>query len=635
VLLDRRLFATFNGMTDGPRTTSIGLPQGWVLSPLLYILDKRLLCSNLAPGVSGGEYADDIELHTTARTPEAALLQLAPAVRELDARLDADGASLAPAKSSIVIFARRRTPPLLPPVLLRGAAVRVDSSAKYLGVILDSQLRWGPHVAYILNKCTRRLAFLRCMASVSWGAHPTLLLALYRTTIRALLEYGAGIVDPRTKTAWTKIRSVCSQALRASMGAMPSSPLPSLYAEAAEWPIEVRTHLLTDRLLTRWRCRPGHPAFNNLLQLGRHNRLPPRLRTRPPLLLQRFMALPYKGAPQGAAMIWPCYTIPHSAWTAPIATYLFFPPAPVVTTDDSHQGVYEALRRSEWRHFNVLATDGSRLNDPPAVSAAFYDAATFVVGMFKLPLEATVYLAEAYAVLQALLYAQHHRLRAPLILSDSRSTLQALANPSPTAATPQVLADIRRVLMELRVDGVLPVLAWVPAHKNIFPNEAADQAAAMAHQEGVGVALHLPPSVYYHQHRAVHSQTVQADWNTAPIGRHLFGLMPSFPARPWFQKVRAPRRTITSILRLRIGHAATPAHLARCAGTDSPACECGYPIGDATHLLEHCTFVDRVLFHNELDTADLHHDLKECLSSPVEAAPAFTKLLQQNPQLRF
>lgn len=168
-----------------------------------------------------------------------------------------------------------------------------STAVKYLGVVLTPKLQWAPQIKMAILKGEKRLAFLRSMAGVRWGGHPSLLLTTYKTTIRTILEYGAGIVDPSTKKKnWTALQRLCSAGVRVSMGAMPSSPIPSLLVEAAEWPIARRMEYLTDRLLIRWRSQLGHPALHNCEQLIHDGQPTRKLRARPPLLLRRLLELP-------------------------------------------------------------------------------------------------------------------------------------------------------------------------------------------------------------------------------------------------------------------------------------------------------------------------------------------------------
>ena len=61
------------------------------------------------------------------------------------------------------------------------------NSAKLLGVMLSSDLKWNEHVAYIVKKSSRRLHMLRLLKRAN--ADKKTLITVYRTCIRPILEY--------------------------------------------------------------------------------------------------------------------------------------------------------------------------------------------------------------------------------------------------------------------------------------------------------------------------------------------------------------------------------------------------------------------------------------------------------------
>lgn len=392
----QQLYATFDGRVVGPRTTDVGLAQGLVNSPLYYIFDKTELCNNLPPGVRVVKFADDVAVYAAGASVEEALRILSPGVQEVARRLRADGADLAAGKSAWMAFSRQRRRTAAPLVLeVEGEVIPRVDSMKYLGVILTPNLSFKKHVEHITRKCKTRLDFLRSVARARWGSHPALVLRAYKTTVRPVLEYGAGLVDPGTKREWNRLQRTCNAGLRVSMGAMPSSPTLSVLVEAAEWPLKRRFEYLTDRLLLRWRYLEVHPALKALQQCVRAGAPLRRLRARTPLLVGRLLALPPL-APRDVARrprTWPCYSLGQREWAEELRITTFFPPAPVAAgpgeqKEEELREVYRALRAGAWREFHPLATDGSRAKDAEgqvSVGAAVYDAVSLEVQLFSLP----------------------------------------------------------------------------------------------------------------------------------------------------------------------------------------------------------------------------------------------------------
>lgn len=180
------------------------------------------------------------------------------------------------------------------------------------------------------------------------------------------------------------------------------------------------------------------------------------------------------------------------------------------------------------------------------------------------------------------------------------------------------------------------MVSWTPAHRGIPPNEAADAAANLARTEGEVTALGLPPSAFYSAQLRLQREGWQNDWTQAQVGRHLHNLQPLIPVTPWFARSDAERRVITTIIRLRIGHARTPLHLWEKAGAEDHLCpHCGEEMADAAHLIDICLFIDRLAFQAALTELGVEDNLHGVISAPAKAAPAMPLLLRSNPLLRL
>lgn len=82
----------------------------------------------------------------------------------------------------------------LPNILVQGTPLSLVSSVKYLGILINSDLSWSPHVANLCSKARKLVGLL--YRRFYKNADPTTLLTLYKAFIRPHLEYNAIVWDP-------------------------------------------------------------------------------------------------------------------------------------------------------------------------------------------------------------------------------------------------------------------------------------------------------------------------------------------------------------------------------------------------------------------------------------------------------
>lgn len=138
--------------TSTSRTIPAGVPQGAVLSPLLF----NILVHDLPLPTLGtvGQFADDIAAWFTAKRAAPIRKELQDYASGLSKYLSKWKLKMNPAKTEAVFFTRRRCAGAFPkhPIKLEGYETVWNSAAKYLGVYLDKTLTFGRHTEYILEK---------------------------------------------------------------------------------------------------------------------------------------------------------------------------------------------------------------------------------------------------------------------------------------------------------------------------------------------------------------------------------------------------------------------------------------------------------------------------------------------------
>ena len=218
------------------RTVFKGLPQGSVLSPLLYNIYTYDLEIALNNTVNVLQYADDLLLYTTDACLENASNTLTTFLDLLKCWLISNGLELSTSKSTVVVFSRRRVLPTIN-VTYNGHSLPVANHAKFLGVVLDGKLTGVPHCEYIVTKCERLLNIIRCLSGVWWGAHPFSMKLFYNALIRSILDFGTFLLEGGSVMALKKLDAIQTKALRIITGAMRSSPINALQVECCEPPL--------------------------------------------------------------------------------------------------------------------------------------------------------------------------------------------------------------------------------------------------------------------------------------------------------------------------------------------------------------------------------------------------------------
>ena len=116
-------------------------------------------------------YADDVTIWSTNKNVNIAVLQVQKALNRCQDWCAQWGLQISAEKSTSMLFTRKNcTPTPTRTLQLDGFPIPIVPTQKYLGLLLDSKLNFGPHVDSIRNRCLRRLNILRCIAGQNWGA---------------------------------------------------------------------------------------------------------------------------------------------------------------------------------------------------------------------------------------------------------------------------------------------------------------------------------------------------------------------------------------------------------------------------------------------------------------------------------
>ena len=172
-------------------------------------------------------------------------------------------------KFALMDFTMSKTK-LRPQMMIRGATIKPTPSHKFLGVIVDQELRWREHAAYAIAKGASHAMLLRCLSSPSHGISAKLIRQLYQAVAIPKMTYAASVwfkpmynAGSRTTVQGSKgivarMTQIQRTAALAIMGAMRTSPTDSTEAHANLYPIPILMQRILFRSTLRLASLPTH-----------------------------------------------------------------------------------------------------------------------------------------------------------------------------------------------------------------------------------------------------------------------------------------------------------------------------------------------------------------------------------------
>jgi hypothetical protein len=185
-LRHRKQRVRVNGQKSDLKGVTSGVPQGSLLGPYLF----GIFLASLQPinsSIMMVKYVDDISLVAPLRQKDALkdLERIQSEISNIFSWSSTNNLTLNPAKTSGLIYSRGSFKETFNiKSILKD--VQFKSSVRFLGVVLDANLRWKNHVNFVAKKCSQRMYILRRVKSVTTNDE---FFMIYCGLIRSLIEY--------------------------------------------------------------------------------------------------------------------------------------------------------------------------------------------------------------------------------------------------------------------------------------------------------------------------------------------------------------------------------------------------------------------------------------------------------------
>jgi len=217
-----------------------GLPQGCVLSPLLFLffinnLAELLVSSDpdMAAKLIFSLFADDVTILATHRSREEAAAAAQWAVNLIHGWSVSWKLNLNASKSEVSFFSTwTHEANWQPSLQIDGKPVPFNPTPKLLGVYLDRQLCFAKHTAEVSKSASAKVKIISAVANKKWGWRKEELKKLFFSYVRSKLDYAGPAWQPWLSASNISIlESTQNKAMRAMTGQLKSTPVEALRFE--------------------------------------------------------------------------------------------------------------------------------------------------------------------------------------------------------------------------------------------------------------------------------------------------------------------------------------------------------------------------------------------------------------------
>ncbi|XP_018359988.1 PREDICTED: uncharacterized protein LOC108759173 [Trachymyrmex cornetzi] len=371
------------------------------------------------------------------------------------------------------------------------------NSHRFLGVILDHKLNGKSHFKHLINKGQNIININMALSGIKWGAHPGLLLTIYRSVLRSSIEYGCQFFSWSIQSSeFTKLLRIQYKAIRKAMGYRISTPINVMLSEAREPPLHHRFTLSISKYIYKAMAHKFSPAYLALKQMDL-------VATSKNLKIQAIQdSFQFRN-------LFKAYVLSrHVKKTIHRSAYptAFWHKLEVISSEINYiRDMLECdtnnppefiapqfLHKSLDYRLNAITiyTDGSKEPGNP-VGAGVYLSDLGISIAHKLPAQTSIFSAELWAIYQATLLARDCGHNNTTIFSDSKNALDAISNNKYFQRN-YIIYYIKQSILNASKEGTNIALFWIPSHSGITGNETIDSIAKDAAINGTIPEFRIP-----------------------------------------------------------------------------------------------------------------------------------------------
>lgn len=169
-------------------TLNMGIPQGSIMGPFLFVLYMNDLSNILASNKEYViNYADDTSLLIKAPTYNNLVQRASETFINSNNWFDDNKLILNAAKTNLILFSTNYNNVYPQEISLNSITFELTNDTKFLGIQIDNKLNWLPHITYISKKLTSSAYSIKILATYLSSGVVNI---VYHSNFESILRYG-------------------------------------------------------------------------------------------------------------------------------------------------------------------------------------------------------------------------------------------------------------------------------------------------------------------------------------------------------------------------------------------------------------------------------------------------------------
>ena len=259
-LRGRQTYVEFRGAKSQYRKVKQGVPQGGVLSPLLFNLYMSKMPK--PPGkILLVSYADDSNVLNSGPNIMPLCEELNPYLNTLNNWFISRNLFISPAKSTATLFTT--SPNEVSTELnikIQDQIVPTVKKPKFLGIVYDNLFTFSQHANDMKSKLHKKNNVLKALAGSTWGKDKETLTSTYKAIGQSTTNYACPIWTPSlSNSAWDKLQTAQNQSLKTALGCHKIASMEHVHNETKIMPVRAHCEMLSKQYLVSTQL-DSHPV---------------------------------------------------------------------------------------------------------------------------------------------------------------------------------------------------------------------------------------------------------------------------------------------------------------------------------------------------------------------------------------